>query len=113
MTKKITLISLALLVILIMIFKSPNDIITKLAYASNKAYGRSYKFIIAIDNYDFETDAPSNEDRVSKCKINLHVDAFLIPEDTGNKTNQQKTYSIRSMVINSETVVNIDDVPTI
>lgn len=89
-----------------------NTIIERFLYYSGKAYGQSYKFIIKVDSYDFETSAGTSEDRLSRCNVSLNVNAFIIPEDTGTTPNQRKIYSTRALIVNSETVVDINDIPT-
>ena len=75
-----------------------NGVVESFIYHEGRSGGYPYKFTMKVDSFDFDSENQVGEDKLSKCNISMHVNAAMIPENAGDKTNAQKTYSLRSLV---------------
>ena len=70
-----------------------------------------YKFRTSISDYNFQTEAPADGDRVVKTTFTMIVYAYLLPETFENhKQTVEKSFTPRKIIFDAETVGDITSV---
>jgi hypothetical protein len=77
-----------------------NHVIEDLIPTSGYVWGDTWQFVTTIDNYNFETIAPTDSDRLVKCNISLNTKAMLLDEFEMKDSNVQKAFSLKRIVWN-------------
>lgn len=88
-----------------------NHLVEQIIHWQGTAWGETYKFMTTGESYSFETVNPAGEDRIVKANISLKMQAHLSPIDSGQKSNLQKHFSAAKLILGSETVVDINNLP--
>lgn len=91
-----------------------NKIIEAVEYASDSYWGNPerYKFRAFIDSFNTATELTAGQDRLVKGTFNIKLRGYILPEVLQKDLNSIKKFNSKSqIVITSETVTNINDVP--
>lgn len=91
-----------------------NKIIEAVEYASDSYWGdpERYKFRAFIDSFSTATELTAGQDRLVKGTFNIKLRGYILPEVLQKDLNSIKKFNSKSqIVITSETVTNINDVP--
>ena len=91
-----------------------NKIIEAVEYASDSYWGNPerYKFRAFIDSFNTATELTAGQDRLVKGTFNIKLRGYILPEVLKKDLNSIKKFNSKSqIVITSETVTNINDVP--
>lgn len=91
-----------------------NSLVETISFESNEYWGDEvgYKFITAIDQFQYITEIPTTNDRLVRSSFNLKVNAYILPKTAlnkaGNTANTNKlVYSPKKVVFSTEVVSTI------
>ena len=91
-----------------------NKIIESVEYASDSYWGdpERYKFRAFIDEFNTATELTKGQDRLVKSNFNIRLRGYIVPEVIQKDINSIKKFNSKSqIIITSETVTNINDIP--
>lgn len=86
-----------------------NSIVEQIIPMGGYAWGTTWKFITAIQDYSFETVSVPGEDRVIRATMPINVKGTLLSQYELKRSTLQKRYSVKKISFGSETEsFNID-----
>lgn len=91
-----------------------NKIIEAVEYASDSYWGNPerYKFKAYIDQFNTATELTAGKDRLVKGTFNIKLRGYIVPDVIQKDLDSIKKFNAKSQVIiSSETVVNLNDIP--
>ena len=92
-----------------------NKIIEAVEYASDAYWGdpERFKFKTNIDSFSSTVELSDNAERIVKSTFTLKMHGYIIPDTIQKDTTFVSKFSIRNkLVVTSETVVDINNLPT-
>ena len=95
-------------------FDQLNKIIEMINYASDSYWGdpERFKFKASIDSYSTNIEVADNTNRIVKGTFTIKLAGYIVPDTIQKDIDSIKKYNSKAQVIvTSETVTNINDVP--
>jgi len=95
-------------------FDQLNKIIEMINYASDSYWGdpERFKFKASIDSYSTNIEVADNTNRIVKGTFTIKLAGYIVPDTIQKDIDSIKKYNTKAQVIvTSETVTNINDVP--
>ena len=80
-----------------------NSIVEQIIPTGGFAWGTTWKFITAIQDYSFETVSVPGEDRVIRATMPINVKGTLLSQYELKRSTLQKRYSVKKISFGSET----------
>ena len=82
-----------------------NTLIESLNWASDEYWGdkNKFKFITVITDYNVVNEVGEGTERINRVEFTLNVRAYLIPEKFDEESTTKKSFSLKSIVVTSET----------
>lgn len=84
-----------------------NKVVEQINWTTEDYWGdkKRFKFRTSISDYSFQTEISADQDRMVKATFTMLVYAYLLPESTElRKATTQKSFSLRKVIFNVETV---------